>query len=145
MPKAEAHTPDALNRKVQRRTVDKLREALDGGPPAIERRLRALDKEWDVERVLEATAASFVLTGITLAATVDRRWLALPGVVAGFLLQHAFQGWCPPLPVVRAAGVRTAHEIEHERSALKAARGDFDAVDVARAAGPNTLLAVTES
>jgi hypothetical protein len=71
--------------------------------------------------------------------------LILPGVVAAFLLQHAIQGFCPPLPVLRALGYRTDREIETERNALKAARGDFDAVDVARAAGPNTLLTVTES
>jgi len=144
MAKTEANTPNGLNRRIHEQTVNKLRQALDGGPRAIDERLQELDKEWDVERVLETTAASLMLTGLTLGVTVDRRWLALPGVVAGFLLQHALQGWCPPLPVVRAFRVRSAQEIEHERNALKAARGDFAALDVARAAGPNTLLAVTE-
>ena len=55
----------------------------------------------------------------------DRRWFLLPGAVAGFLLQHAVQGWCPPLPVLRRLGVRTADEINQERFALKALRGDF--------------------
>jgi hypothetical protein len=69
------------------------------------------------------------------------------GLVAGFLLQHAVQGWCPALPIVRALGFRTSREIDAERSALKAGRGDFDALDAldaARAAGPNTLLTVAE-
>jgi hypothetical protein len=57
---------------------------------------------------------------------VDRRFVAVPLVVTGFLLQHALQGWCPPLPVLRRLGVRTAREIERERTALKALRGDFD-------------------
>jgi hypothetical protein len=35
------------------------------------------------------------------------------------------QGWCPPLPIIRRAGVRTAREIEAERTILKAIRGDF--------------------
>jgi hypothetical protein len=56
---------------------------------------------------------------------VDRRWYLLAGVVAGFLLQHAVQGWCPPVPVFRRWGFRTAAEIDEERYALKALRGDF--------------------
>jgi hypothetical protein len=54
----------------------------------------------------------------------------LPVVVAGFLLQHALQGWCPPLPVLRRLGVRTADEINQERYALKALRGDFAQADL---------------
>ena len=54
------------------------------------------------------------------------RWLALPALVTGFLFQHAVQGWCPPLPILRRLGVRTAREIELERVALKMLRGDFD-------------------
>jgi hypothetical protein len=93
---------------------------------AIPERLRELDHEWDVERTLEANAASLSLLGVLLGATVDRRFFALPGVVAAFLLQHALQGWCPPLPVLRRLGVRTQSEIEEERTALKALRGDFE-------------------
>jgi hypothetical protein len=144
MTHVESNTPRGLNRRIRERTVERLRDALDGGSPAIERRLAKLEREWDVERALEATAATFVLTGVTLSVTVDRRWLLLPAVVAGFLLQHAVQGWCPPLPVMRAFGFRTAREIETERHALKNGRGDYDAPDVARRAGPNTLLAVAE-
>ena len=58
--------------------------------------------------------------------THDRRWAYLPLVVTGFLLQHATQGWCPPVPILRALGFRTQGEIERERYALKALRGDFD-------------------
>lgn len=144
MSRVEANTPNALNRRVHQRTVETLRQALDGGPRAIEQRLTELDEEWDIERALQVGASSLVLTGIGLSLTVNRRWLGLSGVVAGFLLQHAVQGWCPPLPVFRALGFRTAREIEQERNALKGARGDFEALDVAKAAGPNTLLAVAQ-
>jgi hypothetical protein len=43
-------------------------------------------------------------------------------------LQHAVQGWCPPIPVLRRFGFRTADEINRERYALKALRGDFDGI-----------------
>jgi hypothetical protein len=87
--------------------------------------LDELKDEWDIERVLEANAASVVLAGVVLGATVDRRFFALSGLVGLFLLQHAIQGWCPPLPFFRRRGVRTQSEIERERYALKAIRGDF--------------------
>jgi hypothetical protein len=94
----------------------------------VERRLEELDREWDIERTLEANAAAVSLFGVVLGASVGRRWLILPGFVAGFLLQHALQGWCPPVPLFRRLGVRTASEIAEERYALKALRGDFENV-----------------
>jgi hypothetical protein len=92
---------------------------------AIERRLMELDREWDIERVLELNASVAALTGMTLGATVDRRWFLLSALVAGFLLQHAVQGWCPPIPILRRLGFRTPSKIDEERYALKAMRGDF--------------------
>ena len=47
----------------------------------------------------------------------------------GFLLMHAIQGWCPPLPIIRKMGVRTAEEIFHEKFVLKQIRGDFSEND----------------
>jgi hypothetical protein len=91
----------------------------------ISARIAELEREWDIERVLEANAATVALIGLALGATVNRRWFALPAVVAGFLLQHALQGWCPPLPIFRRFGVRSAAEIHEEIVALKALRGDF--------------------
>jgi len=98
-------------------------------PAQIRQRLRELDEEWDIERAIEANASSLALAGVALGATGDRRWLLLPALVTGFLLQHAVQGWCPPVPVLRRLGFRTAYEIEEERTALKALRGDFKEMD----------------
>jgi hypothetical protein len=92
---------------------------------AISRRLRELDEEWDIERAIEANAAVVGFLGVTLSATHDRRWLILPALVTGFLFQHAVQGWCPPVPILRRLGFRTSFEIEEERQALKAIRGDY--------------------
>jgi len=54
-----------------------------------------------------------------------RKWLLLTTMVQGFFLQHALQGWSPPVPLFRRLGFRTQNEIESERYALKALRGDF--------------------
>ncbi|HEX8751092.1 MAG TPA: hypothetical protein VF732_08255 [Nitrospira sp.] len=92
---------------------------------ALDRRLQELDREWDIERVLEVNAAAVLLLGLALGHFHRRRWYLLPTAVAAFLFQHARQGWCPPMSLVRRLGVRTAQEIACERHALKALRGDF--------------------
>jgi hypothetical protein len=119
------HTDAEVNEMIRQQTQRNIARFQNAGPDAIERRLAELDAEWDIERTLEANAATASLIGLTLGATVDRRWFLFPAVVAGFLLQHALQGWCPPLPVFRRMGIRTSYEIDHERYALKAMRGDF--------------------
>ena len=95
------------------------------GKAAIDKRIEELDREWDIERTLEMNAAAFALTGSILAAVVNKRWLILPAVVSAFLAQHAVQGWCPPVLWFRKMGVRTRPEIDREKYALKALRGDF--------------------
>lgn len=129
------NTAGAVNRRIAERTERNV-AILAAHPERIDRRLRELDEEWDTERVLEANAATLALGGTVLGILEDRRFLALPVVVTAFLLQHALQGWCPPLPVIRRLGVRTAEEINRERMALKALRGDFAAIGQAVASDP---------
>jgi hypothetical protein len=119
------HTPQRYNETIRRQTEQNIARAAAGGPEAIEHRLRELDQEWDMERALETNASIVALIGLGLGAFVDRRFNGLPALVCGFLLQHALQGWCPPVPLLRHLGIRTASEIDHERYALKALRGDF--------------------
>ena len=132
-------TGRAVNERIRRQTEQNIEQAKRSGPAAIDRRLAELDAEWDIERLLEANAATASLIGVTLGATVDRRWFALPAVVGAFLLQHAVQGWCPPLPVFRRLGLRTASEIDYERYALKALRGDFAEISDQKRGGPQKV------
>jgi hypothetical protein len=122
-------TADSINETIRRQTDENIARYAAGGPAAISRRLAELDDEWDIERALEANAATVSLIGVVLGTVVDRRWFVLPGIVSAFLLQHALQGWCPPLPVLRRLGIRTSTEIDYERYALKALRGDFKDID----------------
>jgi hypothetical protein len=130
------HTARHVNAELYRQIEENVSRTAAGGVEAIDRRLLELDREWDIERTLEANAATASLIGLTLGATVDRRWFLLPAVVAGFLLQHAVQGWCPPLPVFRRLGFRTQTEIDYERYALKALRGDFQGLPGGEQGGP---------
>ena len=118
------HTIDEVNRRIRHQTAVRVHH-YSRHREEIPRRLRQLDREWDIERAIEANAATLGFLGVALGATRDRRWLALPALVTGFLFQHAVQGWCPPVPVLRRLGFRTAFEIEIERQALKALRGDY--------------------
>jgi len=121
------NTADEVNEQIHRRTEESIAWTIRRGPVAVERRLAELDREWDIERLLEANASSIMLVGLVLGTTANRKFLLVPAAVAAFLLMHALQGWCPPLPILRRLGVRTQAEIESERYALKAMRGDFAA------------------
>jgi len=124
--RVEVHTEQEINRRI-RRELEASVYYYAQRPEEIDRRLDELDREWDIERTLETNAGILSLLGLTLG-TVHRKWLLLPALVATFLTQHAVQGWCPPVPVFRRLGIRTTKEINHERFALKALRGDFDNV-----------------
>jgi hypothetical protein len=119
------HTSDRSNAEIDRRTAIRVLRYEDRSDEEIEARLDALDREWDIERVLETNASALALTGLALGITKNQKWLLLPAVVLPFLLLHALQGWCPPLPLLRRLGIRTRGEIDQEKYALKALRGDF--------------------
>lgn len=91
----------------------------------VEQRLEELDREWDIERSLQVSAAMLSLVGLVLGRTVSRKWLLLPGVVAGFLLQQGVSGGSPPVAVLRRWKFRTRKEIDAEKFALRVQRGDF--------------------
>ena len=111
-------TPEHINRQIDSDTDANIASVAGQSRAAIDRRIAELDREWDIERLLEVNASTLALTGLVLGVTVNRKWLLLPGIVLPFLLQHGLQGWCPPLPVLRRLGVRTRGEIDREKYAL---------------------------
>ncbi|MDB5338488.1 MAG: hypothetical protein JWN70_4107 [Planctomycetaceae bacterium] len=119
------NTSEAVNEEIRSRTAANVARVVEAGQAAIVERLQALDQEWDIERYIETVAPSISLAGMTLGLTTNRKWFALPILVQSFLLQHAIQGWCPPIPILRRLGIRTSSEIDEERNALKAVRGDY--------------------
>jgi len=119
-----ANTRDDINGRIKR-AIERRVHYYERHPAEIPERLRELDEEWDIERAIEANASALAFAGIALGVTRGKRWLMLPALVSGFLFQHAMQGWCPPIPILRRMGFRTSYEIEEERQALKAIRGDY--------------------
>jgi len=129
LPSTDERVPRAtratVNDRIQARTLHDVSRFIGADPVFIDERIRQLKHEWDIERTLEANAASFSLVGLGLGLFVDRRFLVLPAAVAVFLLQHALEGWCPPIPLLRRLGLRTSAEIHDEIIALRILRGDF--------------------
>src|SRR5688572_2976534 len=93
------HTAAHVNEHLRRQTEANVVRYGTAGPEAVNQRLDELEREWDIERTLEANAATLAAVGAGLALLVNRRFALIPLVVGGFLLQHAVQGWCPPVPV----------------------------------------------
>jgi len=127
------NTVESVNHRIDEKIAARIRRYAKASPEELTARIEELESEWDIERVLETQGAAVALGGLALGLTVNRRWLLLTAGVMGFLLLHGTQGWCPPLPLLRRAGVRTRSEIDREKYALKFLRGDFDHVGTSRA------------
>lgn len=118
-------TDPLINAEIRNQTLRNLNIFKNGNEMDISDRIKKLNEEWDTERVLEVNASLLILLSSYLGIRTSRIWFLLTGTVAVFMLQHAFFGWCPPLPIVRKWGVRTEDEIHGEKTALKFMRGDF--------------------
>ena len=117
--RVELHTSDYVNGKINKQIFDNISNYSNKSKEQVASRIKELNEEWDIERVLETNAASAVILSTILGFTVSKKWFLATGVVGGFLLQHALQGWCPPVEVFRRMGVRTYSEINYEKAALK--------------------------
>lgn len=102
-----------------------IRKYSEKSPEEISHRIKELDKEWDIERVLDLNMSALALCGITLSLLLNKYSIILPILLLLFFIWHAFQGWCPPIPLLRYFKIRTRPEIDREKYALKALRGDF--------------------
>lgn len=123
--RVRSSSSSSRNREIDQELVSNIAHYSEQGAAAIESRIKELDKKWDIERTLELNAGLVALAGAVLALTVDKKWAMLPAVVTTFLIQHAVQGWCPPLPLFRMMGIKSRPELDREKYALKALRQDF--------------------
>ena len=126
--RVRAHTARRVNEEIDREAERRVVRAAGASEAVLSRQIDELNQEWDMERWLETNASALAFTGTILGLLVNKKFFAIPCLVLPFLFQHAVQGWCPPVPVLRRKGVRTRREIDAERNALKALRGDFSSV-----------------
>jgi hypothetical protein len=118
-------TDPRVNAEIRNQTIRNLNIFKNCNETEITERIRSLTQEWDTERVMEVNASLLMILSSYLGIKTSRFWFVLTGAVGVFMLQHALQGWCPLLPLIRKWGVRTADEIHAEQVALKIMRGDF--------------------
>ena len=129
--RVQAHTAKDVNEKIEQQAKRRVLRAAGTGSAGISRQIQELEDEWDIERWLETNASALAFTGVVLGLLVNKKFFAIPCLVLPSLFQHAVQGWCPPIPFLRRKGVRTRREIDAEKYALKALRGDFDELPTA--------------
>lgn len=125
--RVEINTSPAVNQQFDEQLQENLSRYLDADHAAIDRRLGELDREWNVERFIEAEAPLMIGLGIALGLTRGRKWFGLSAMAASMVILHGVQGWYPLLPIFRRLGVRSQNEIEEERAALRILRGDHEA------------------
>jgi len=118
-------TSDKQNAIIDQTILRNIKKYAGKSSAEISKRIEELDKEWDIERVLDLNMSALALGGITLSLIFSKYSIILPIILLLFFIWHAFQGWCPPIPILRYFKVRTRPEIDREKYALKAMRGDF--------------------
>jgi len=133
------HRPRSADR-IQARTLHDVARFFGASDSTLTDRIHELENEWSLERALQAKIAALSLLGLA-GGLVNRRLLILPAAFACFLLQQAWQGWSPPLPLLRALGLRSSAEIQQEILALRILRGDF----IEQPVYPESLLAAAEA
>lgn len=126
--RVRANTPPEINQAIDTEIAAMVRFYASKTDYEIGKRIEELDKEWDIGRIMEIRASTVSLIGIILGLKRSKIWLILPTIASTFLLQYAVQGWCPPVSILRRFGFRTRQEIDLEKYALKALRGDFDKI-----------------
>ena len=111
--------------KIDMELIERVGAYVNAPTALLRAHLAQLEQEWSVERVLALQSSATAMIGLTLGE-VRKRWVLLALATSGFLLQHAVQGWCPPLALHRRLGFRTQREIDLEIHLLKMLRGDYD-------------------
>jgi hypothetical protein len=113
------------NETIEKQMIENVAKYLNAGKEDISKRIEQLNKEWDTERVLEANASAIIFIGTVLGFLVNVWFFLICGFISFYLLMHALEGRCPPLPLIRKLGVRTVYEICTGKMILKHLRGDF--------------------
>ncbi|MGC4115759.1 MAG: hypothetical protein QM765_14395 [Myxococcales bacterium] len=126
-----AHSPSGLNEEIDHCIARRIEELATRSDTEQSAYLAKLDRSWSVDRAALALTASLA-AGSCLAAVWRPGWLWLAALSCGSLLQSAVTGGGLPLMLLRRMGLRTRRELECERCALKALRGDFELVTAAR-------------
>jgi hypothetical protein len=119
--RVRAHTASYVNQRIDRLAEASVARCAAAGRDAIIVRLKDLDREWDIDRLLMTNFAilGMVTNELGRSRVPGREFFKLfLRVQQAFQLLHATVGWCPPVVLLRRLGFRTQKEIQAERMAL---------------------------
>jgi hypothetical protein len=143
-----SHTPLVVNRRIDEHVEECVRHMAEQGDRAqMSRYLEKLEREWDISRALAVGASAASALGLLLGQRAGGGWRVLSAVASGLLLQHGVFGFGPMSGLLRLMGVRTRREIDLEKFAIKALRGDFERIpnDGGPLAKANAALVAAQS
>ncbi len=126
--KVRKYTAAHVNKKIDEEIITRISYYIGKPEKEISERIKQLDDEMDVEKVLKLQASITSALGLYLGLKKSKDWFWLIAVNQFFLFQHAIGKWCPPMAMHRRLKVRTRKEIDLEKTALKILRGDFNSV-----------------
>jgi hypothetical protein len=95
------------------------------GSQAVSDRLRALEDEPDVESMATLALAGTGFLALIFGLAGSRLWKIVAWLSLPLIFIHARGRLGAPVEFLKTLGLRTRKEIEEEKYALKALRGDF--------------------
>ncbi len=126
---ARSHVPAEVNKRIDERVERCVRHMAQQERWEISCYLEKLEQEWDLNRAVMAVGSAVALVGLGLGRRDGGGWRILSALAAGLLLQQALMCYGPLARLVRViGGVRSRREIDLEKFALKALRGDFERI-----------------
>lgn len=120
------HSPARFNQRIDQAMMKRVWNYAHKSHDEISARIQELDREWDLERMLETGAGTLALSSVLLSRIKGRLWLLVSASTLALLLQHSLTRTSPLSDALRAFGVRTRREIDAEKNAMRMLRGDFD-------------------
>ncbi len=143
-----AHTPLVVNQRIDEHVERCVRYMAEKGDRAeMSRYLERLEREWDIHRAVAVAGSAMALLGLLLGRRDGGRWRGLSMVASVVMLQHGVSRFSPLSELLRGLGVRTRREIDLEKFAIKALRGDFERIppDGGPVARANAALVAAQS
>lgn len=103
----------------------RLRKLAEAGPSAIDERLAHLERTWTAGRASKASVGIMIVLGLFLGLTVNPYWLLLPLACGVILAEYLVRRQSVLGGLFRGLGLPSGADVEQEKLALKALRGDF--------------------
>lgn len=129
--RVRARTPEGVNEWIDHCAAARVEDYATRSSAEVNEQIERLDRSWSLDRVIVIALSMVGLASAALAAR-RREWLLLNGLASASLLRYATNGGGFAVRALRRIGIRTRREIDSERCALKALRGDFDLASSAR-------------